>query len=84
MYNEEFTSLKHRDYVEGEQKMVAMVTEIAIYLHFTREKNNIQCIGIAKAIFHEFFYYIYHLNMIYSNLQHKYVYLKQISDIFIK
>jgi hypothetical protein len=64
--------------------MVAMVTEIAIYLHFTREKNNIQCIGIEKAIFHEFFYYIYHLNMIYSNLQHKYVYLKQISDIFIK
>jgi hypothetical protein len=61
--------------------MVAMVTEIAIYLHFTRKT---QYIGFEKAIFHEFFYYIYHLNMINSNLQHKYVYLKQISDIFIK
>jgi hypothetical protein len=59
------------------KNMVAMV----IYLHFTRKK---QYIGIEKAIFHEFFYYIYHLNMINSNLQHKYVYLKQISDIFIK
>ena len=61
--------------------MVAMVTKIVIYLHFTRKK---QYIGIEKAIFHEFFYYIYHLNMINSNLQHKYVYLKQISDTFIK
>ena len=78
MYNEGFTSLKHKNYVEGKKKkMVAMV----IYLHFTRKK---QYIGIEKAIFHEFFYYIYHLNMINSNLQHKYVYLKQISDTFIK
>ena len=61
--------------------MVAMVTKTAIYLHFSRKK---QYIGIEKAIFHEFFYYIYHLNMINSNLQHKYVYLKQICDISIK
>ena len=61
--------------------MVAMVTKIAINLHFTR-KN--QYIGIKKPIFHEFLYCIYHFNMINSNLQHKYVYLKQISDIFIK
>ena len=38
--------------------MVAMVTKIAIYLHFTRKKQY-TCIGIGKAIFHEFFYYIY-------------------------
>ena len=38
MYNEGFTSLKHKNYVEGKKKMVAMVTKIAIYLHFTRKK----------------------------------------------
>ena len=71
MYNEEFTLLKHKNYAEGKKKyMVAMVTEIAIYL-VLKEK---QYIGIEKAIFHEFFYNIYHLNMINSNLQHKYVY----------
>jgi len=48
--------------------MVAMVTEIGIYLHFTRKT---QYIGIEKPIFHDFVYYIYHFNMINSNLQHK-------------
>ena len=59
MYNEGFTSQQHKNYVEGEKNnMVAMVTVIAIYLHFTRKKHYI---GIEKAIFHEFFYCIYHL-----------------------
>jgi len=48
MYNEGFTSLKHKNYVEGKKiNMVAMVTKIASYLHFTRTK---QWIGIEKAI----------------------------------
>ena len=85
MYNEGFTSLKHRNYVEGEKNKYGCHGNRDCYLSpFHKGKNNIQWIGIEKAIFHEFFYYIYHLNMIYSNLQHKYVYLKQISDIFIK
>jgi hypothetical protein len=33
-----YVQSKHKNYVEGKKKMVAMVTKIAIYLHFTRKK----------------------------------------------
>ena len=48
MYNDGFTSLKHKNYFKLKQiNIVAMVTKIAIYLHFTRRK---QYIGIEKTI----------------------------------
>jgi hypothetical protein len=81
MYNEGFTSLKHKNYVEDKKKYGCHGNRDCYLSPYHKEKTIYR---LWKAIFHEFFYYIYHLNMINSNLQHKYVYLKQICDIFIK
>ena len=76
MYNDGFTSLKHKNYVEGKKNKYGCHGNQDCYLSpFHKEKTTLK---------KQFFYYIYYLNMINSNLQHKYVYLKQICDIFIK
>jgi hypothetical protein len=40
MYNEGSTSLKHKNYVEGKKKMVAMVTRL-LFISISQGKNNI-------------------------------------------
>ena len=67
MYYGEFTSLRHKNYVEGKQKIWLPWKPRLLFISISQGKNNIQ--SLKK----QFFYYIYHLNMINSNLQHTYV-----------
>ena len=78
MYNEGFTSLKNKNYVEGKNNKYDCHGNQDCYLSpFHKEKTTYRHWTSNSFI-------TYHLNMINSNLQHKYVYLKQICDIFIK